>query len=284
VNGSAVYWASVDWESDAGPSGWGSVQTVSTDGGAVTILGMAVLPNGVAVAGNTLYWTSIDSDGGGNTTLWATPLDGGATTTLVIGVPQARKLAVDSTSVYWSTVRPAVPQVPPVKEPDGAIPFIDPGGPAIMKLALGGGVPTVVTTFQDNLDGLTADGANVYFVTHAFDANNVPHGAVEKVSIAGGDAVILASATLPSAREAARPIEALDRAQALGVTEILCWMLAEPSARRCRESSRPRLESGQRGRGRVAGPERVASASVTYLLDEAGNHSALAPYLAHARL
>jgi hypothetical protein len=94
-----VYWATVNWGSDAGPSGTGTLQRISTGGGAVTVLGTALLPYAVAADGSSVYWTTGASPEAGLSggQLLVTPVAGGAATVLAEGISG---IALGPTGVY----------------------------------------------------------------------------------------------------------------------------------------------------------------------------------------
>jgi hypothetical protein len=97
-----VYWATVNWGSDAGPSGTGTLQRVSTGGGAVTVLGTAYLPYAVAANGSSVYWTTAAPSpeaGVPGGQLLVTPVAGGATKVLAEGF-SGSTIALSPSGVY----------------------------------------------------------------------------------------------------------------------------------------------------------------------------------------
>jgi hypothetical protein len=174
VWGTDVYWASVAWGSDAGPSGTGWLQTVSTAGGPVTILGTAQIPFGVAVDGTNVYWTSAaDLDASPSTSaglLRMTPRSGGATLVLATSVQGIGNIALGPTGVYWVAT-------------DGSL----------VRTPLGGGpAPTVVSPpAGGGISCFAVDESNVYWASGT--AGNAP-SSILKMPLAGGAPVTLASA------------------------------------------------------------------------------------------
>ena len=75
-----------------------------------------------------------------------------------------REIAVDATSVYWTSYA------------DGAV----------MKVAIGGGAPTLLASGQKDPFAIAVDAASVYWT-------NLGDGTVMKVAIGGGDPTVLAS-------------------------------------------------------------------------------------------
>ncbi|HTQ43804.1 MAG TPA: hypothetical protein VMI75_13675 [Polyangiaceae bacterium] len=196
LQGSALYWASVAWDSDAAPhgSGYGYLQTVSTDGGGVRILGAGYLPDAVVADATNVYWTTLDVlDDAGSATpggrIQRTPRAGGATTILFEGSLIAGSgdsnlsgLALAANHLYWAA------------NTSGS-------GVTIMTMPVDGGtaVPLAVLPVGQNLDCIAASADAVYWATHEFSMNNVPSGSVMKQPLAGGPPVTLAKTSLPVA-------------------------------------------------------------------------------------
>jgi hypothetical protein len=171
VWGTDVYWASVAWGSDAGPSGTGWLQTVSTDGGPVTILGTAQIPFGVAVDATDVYWTSAadsnaDTSGG---LLRMTPRSGGATKVLAASVQGIGNLALGPTGVYWVAT-------------DGSV----------MRTPLGGGTASTVVSppMGEAIFCFAVDESNLYW---ASGSSGNSSSSIRKMPLAGGAPVTLAS-------------------------------------------------------------------------------------------
>ena len=182
VYGTEVYWASVDWQSDAGPSGTGSVQAISADGGGVTVLGTGVLPSAVAVDGTSVYWT--DSPASGSIDILRTPRAGGATSVLAMDQQMATGIVVDATSIYW-VVRQGTSTPVPMK-PSVVIPGSQ---DALLKMPLGGGPPVTLAT-SSATNGLCVSGCIAVDATSVYWASS---DSVLKVPLAGGSPVSLAS-------------------------------------------------------------------------------------------
>jgi sugar lactone lactonase YvrE len=186
VSGSDVYWASVAWDDDAAPSGWGSVQTVTIDGGAVNVLGEGVSPLSVVVDDTNVYWTTLGSldDAGApiqSGQILRTPRAGGATTVLLSGASATTALAIDAQNLYWGSQQG--------------------GANSIVAMPLKGGTPTTLAIAPTgmNIDAIAVDANAVYWVTHMYSADNVPSGTVSKQLLATGVASTLAATQLPAA-------------------------------------------------------------------------------------
>lgn len=112
---------------------------------------------GLAVDATSLYWTSA-----ANGTVMSMPKGGGAPTVIAAGQSAPDTLAVDSTSVFW----------------------INGGDATLMRAPIGGGAPVLVAT--DAGSGVAVDATSVYW-TSLWDE-------VMKAPLGGGSPVTVASA------------------------------------------------------------------------------------------
>ncbi len=114
----------------------------------------------------------------GSTTLYETPLDGGASTQLATA-STILAVATDATSVYWTGG---------VLQTSGMVDI--PMG-AVMKVPLAGGTPVTLTTGSLPLwGGIAVDEANVYYAGSSCP-NMMCSGTVMKVPIGGGAPVTM---------------------------------------------------------------------------------------------
>jgi hypothetical protein len=116
-------------------------------------------PNGIAVDGTNVYWTTVDS-------VRTVPAAGGTPSTLVSGLFNASAIAVDGNSVYFTTNSPV--------------------RGTVMKVSKAGGSPITLASGQASPSGLAVDGVNVYWAT--FDGQTIM-----QVPADGGTAITLAS-------------------------------------------------------------------------------------------
>jgi hypothetical protein len=171
VNGKDVYWASVDWRSDAGPSGTGSVQRVSIDGGAVDIVGTGVLPYAVAVDATSVYWT--ENPASDQSQILRAPRAGGAPAVLYTGGSVTTGIALDDQgSLYWGSRQQGM-------------------GAALLKMPAGGGSPVVLAT-SPSANAACPSGCIAVDATSVYWVPSGP-GPLLKVPRAGGSPVSLAS-------------------------------------------------------------------------------------------
>ena len=168
VDGTDVYWASVDWEGDGGASGAGTVQRVSADGGTVTVVGTGILPYAVAVDSTSVYWT--DNPNGAESEILRALRGGGATTVLWTGPVITTGIVVDGANLYWG---------------------IRQDGGSLMKMPVGGGDVAVLAT-SPSANGLCPSGCIAVDSTNVYWA---PSGSIMKVPLAGGPSVALATTT-----------------------------------------------------------------------------------------
>jgi sugar lactone lactonase YvrE len=176
VDGTSVYWAD---SYSAGLTRPGLLVKVPIEGGTPVTLASAPrasAPCGLALDANSAYWvtvTNTDVDPP-PTTVMKVPLDGGMSTTLAavaesgaydLGDSVRCALAVDSTSVYWSTYR------------------------SILKVSLKGGAVTTLASEQTVPNFLAIDAESVYWTT----TGGPPGAYLMKVPLMGGTPTTLAS-------------------------------------------------------------------------------------------
>jgi hypothetical protein len=163
VVGDSVYFTAFD-----------SVMTVPTGGGPVTVLAFSDAgsgPQGVAADTQNVYWTTFV----GGTVERAPLVGGGQPIALATMQSYPEGIALDTANVYWAT------------------------SGTVMKVPIGGGQPQTLALAPgtnpgwggiDIDTGIAVDGANVYFADYQ-------GGAIMKVPIDGGSAVVVASGTSP---------------------------------------------------------------------------------------
>jgi hypothetical protein len=169
-SGLAIWGSDLYWASDP-PSGTGWLQTVSTAGGPVTILGTAQVPFGVAVDATDVYWTSAPDPGDSNSTwlLRMTPRGGGATKVVATSMQGIGNLALGPTGVYW---------VPPYG--------------SLMRTPLGGGTASTVVSAPPGvvITCVALDESNLYWATVTAGTDRAT---ILKMPLAGGAPVALGS-------------------------------------------------------------------------------------------
>jgi hypothetical protein len=109
---------------------------------------------------------------------------GAQPTVLASGQPDPVDLAVDATSVYWTTQPIGNPSAGSVVK----VPIA--GGPTTTRVPKTGGTPQTIATGQRAANGIAADGTSIYWVTAGTFNQD---GTVMKAPKAGGQAVTLAS-------------------------------------------------------------------------------------------
>ena len=152
-----VYWGTNNYYVLAAPKTGGSVELVAAVPGGVSA---------ITLVGTTLYYTA---NGLGGSSLFeiasssTTPPDGGAYQTVATTGPnhlQPNGIATDGVNLYWSN-------------------YTGPTQPSIMKVALGGGTPTVLATGITNAGWIAVDATSVYW---ADDGSNGTAGRIMKIT------------------------------------------------------------------------------------------------------
>jgi hypothetical protein len=172
-----VYWAAWRETGDAGPlSTVGAVGKVPFDGGPFTVLGTARNPMSIALVGDTLFYTDLETS-----SVMSVPIDGGTSTT-VAQVPNGlllKAVTADATNVYFGTHDGSVFEVP-----------------------RSGGTPTTLVPGMhvDDGGGIFVDGGAVWGMGDqmAVDADRVYFrmaGGINAVPIGGGPVTTLATSS-----------------------------------------------------------------------------------------
>ncbi len=155
-----VYWLDEFTQNDEGEVGAGAVQRVlrsgadAGDGGAGELLvANELLPYAIVADSTALYWVAA-----GASSVRAADLDGSNPRTLATGVTGAYNLAIDDTSLYWTTTLPAA------ASPSGAV----------WKMPKAGGPVTLLVDGQENPWGLAVDATSVYWVNRGTRSDGGP--------------------------------------------------------------------------------------------------------------
>jgi hypothetical protein len=199
IDATSVYWSTAD-----------AVWKTPLSGGISTTLASAQIgPGAITLGGSYVYWMNFSAANEG--TLVKLPRSGGTPVTVLSGLDEQSGLAVDATSLYFTTYNPgAVMKV----GLDGGLPVTLVGGQigpsqialdatsvywtntyvgTLSKVGLNGGTPT--TLASGSPFGLAVDATSVYWTNPSIcpDDGGPCAGAVMKTPLGGGTAVTLAS-------------------------------------------------------------------------------------------
>jgi hypothetical protein len=151
----------------------GTVNRLSPGGGDLAVLasGQGLLIGPVAVDSQNVYWANAGS-------ISEVPKSGGASMMLV---PNAATLSVvaiaaNGQDVYWL-------------DQGSDSPFFDDG--RVMRVPVGGGVPTVIASGQSNLSGLAIDATSVYWTSRGTQSRCNSDGSLMRAPLRGGAPVTL---------------------------------------------------------------------------------------------
>lgn len=178
VDNDSVYWLKAGTWNGSTYNKDGSVMKVAMTGGATTVLVAGQnLPVAIAVDGSTVYWTNQGTANDG--AVYKMPKTGGAP----VQVASAQKLpcgmAINASVIYWVT--------------NCLWDKTKPGSQTLMKAPKSGGAATSLIETQDISSNIVADDSFVYWSFTGFD-NLLATGTVSKVSVNGGDPIVLATA------------------------------------------------------------------------------------------
>jgi hypothetical protein len=189
VDATRLYWAGTDGVRASPLSGGTPVTLASGPSGQVPVRQVPVTVD----ASNIYWWNECVAPGSCNgDALMKAPLSGGAPITLASGQVLPGRIAVDATSVYWTT-----------------------GGTGsngtVMSVPLGGGTPTTLASGLIAPGGVAIDSTNIYWSTPGnlscatvnYTAPSAPclsfsgsPGGVMKVPLGGGVPTLLSRSTL----------------------------------------------------------------------------------------
>jgi uncharacterized protein DUF5050/CHAP domain-containing protein/fibronectin type III domain protein len=197
VTSSSVYWTEDSLS--------GSIKMVPITGGPITTLVSNLIePAAITVDDSFVYW--MERNNGDNGSIKKISLNGGSSSTLVTGLHNAQNfLAIDQNFLYFgdgqlggggairkvakaggavTTLVSGLINLTPAIAVDASFVYYTDGLGSILRVPISGGTSSIVAT--GIASGLTVNGSNLYWTD--FNA-----GTVNKVSVAGGLPIILAS-------------------------------------------------------------------------------------------
>ncbi|AUX30331.1 hypothetical protein SOCE836_024340 [Sorangium cellulosum] len=145
-----------------------AVKRVPIGGGEAVQLAVGSGSRRLEIDDTHVYWTNADAS-----TIRKVPIGGGEDVILATGYFESHEVALDATTVYWTT------------------PGEGPGVGSVNKVPKAGGTPVALATGQASPFSIAVDGTHVYWV-------NVADGEIKRVPVDGGEAVVVISGVSPN--------------------------------------------------------------------------------------
>jgi hypothetical protein len=102
VDSTDVYWPN-GGNASVNPPTAGSIAKVAVGGGTPTTLATGGIPGAITVDSTNVYWVQTDVASSAGGSVMAVPLGGGTATSLAAASVLDLGIAVDATSVYWTS-------------------------------------------------------------------------------------------------------------------------------------------------------------------------------------